>query len=433
MVAKRPLPERHNDLVEAEHSPSHEILVERRRLGQTNLAVKSGAVGVSNATKSEHLGTFDYAHLRVPLPKDLGGSGIFTLKNATSYPESYFLMRRSSDGYISATGMFKAAFPWASLAEEEAERKFQKTFPSAGDEEVAGSVWIAPEEALALSEDYGMRRWIVALLDPSTIEKGSKDRDNTHIQVPPRFDIEKAVHPVVLPPSSALRSTRARSTRSASPSKIATPGRKIASPRKARTTRSAAKPESVNGEEILETAKALSATSALQRVIENGTAPAESTASESVNEDVAKEGEVKDIEAREPETVRIEIQETVEQDGDVETTTTNVKIDVPADHPELSTPEDPAKMIEEAKRMVEEARELDAQSSGVEPIKSSKRKAKDLSKDDNETEEAAEDRPAKQARTYTTEQRLKKEKVTVKAFIGLGVMTAIGAAVQYFI
>lgn len=42
--------------------------------------------------------------------------------------------------------MFKAAFPWASLAEEEAERRFQKTFPSAGQEEVAGSVWIAPEE-----------------------------------------------------------------------------------------------------------------------------------------------------------------------------------------------------------------------------------------------------------------------------------------------
>jgi hypothetical protein len=54
--------------------------------------------------------------------------------------------RRSSDGYISATGMFKVAYPWASLVEEEAERKYQKTFPSAGPEEIAGSVWIAPEE-----------------------------------------------------------------------------------------------------------------------------------------------------------------------------------------------------------------------------------------------------------------------------------------------
>lgn len=42
--------------------------------------------------------------------------------------------------------MFKAAFPWATISEEDAERKYQKTFPSAGPEEVAGSVWIAPEE-----------------------------------------------------------------------------------------------------------------------------------------------------------------------------------------------------------------------------------------------------------------------------------------------
>jgi hypothetical protein len=42
--------------------------------------------------------------------------------------------------------MFKAAFPWSSLQEEETERKYQKSFPSAGGDEVAGSVWIAPEE-----------------------------------------------------------------------------------------------------------------------------------------------------------------------------------------------------------------------------------------------------------------------------------------------
>lgn len=42
--------------------------------------------------------------------------------------------------------MFKAAFPWASLEEEDSERKYQKSLPSAGPEEVAGSVWIAPEE-----------------------------------------------------------------------------------------------------------------------------------------------------------------------------------------------------------------------------------------------------------------------------------------------
>lgn len=69
-----------------------ETLVERRRLGQTDLAVKPGQVGLTNATKVENLGIFDYAHLRVPLPKDLKGSGIFSLQKNQTYPESYFLM-----------------------------------------------------------------------------------------------------------------------------------------------------------------------------------------------------------------------------------------------------------------------------------------------------------------------------------------------------
>lgn len=71
-----------------------EILIERRRLGQTNLGVKPGVSGLTNATKPENMGTFDYAHLRVPLPKDLTGSGIFTLNKTSAFPESYFLMVR---------------------------------------------------------------------------------------------------------------------------------------------------------------------------------------------------------------------------------------------------------------------------------------------------------------------------------------------------
>lgn len=35
---------------------------------------------------------FDYAHLRVPLPKDLEGSGIFARQRNHHYPEAYFLM-----------------------------------------------------------------------------------------------------------------------------------------------------------------------------------------------------------------------------------------------------------------------------------------------------------------------------------------------------
>ena len=67
-------------------------LIKTRRLGQTDLSVKPGLVGVSNATKPENLGPFDYAHLRAPLPEDLKGSQIFAPQQNQSAPTSYFLM-----------------------------------------------------------------------------------------------------------------------------------------------------------------------------------------------------------------------------------------------------------------------------------------------------------------------------------------------------
>ena len=138
-----------------------EDLLSRRRLGKTKLQVKPGQVGTSNATKPENLGTFEYAHLRAPLPKDLKGSEIFASHQNQPHPETYFLMvrdsqqsrstrltpeqRRSKDGYVSATGMFKIAFPWALHAEEKAERDYLKSKDNTSQDEIAGNVWISPE------------------------------------------------------------------------------------------------------------------------------------------------------------------------------------------------------------------------------------------------------------------------------------------------
>jgi bisphosphoglycerate-dependent phosphoglycerate mutase len=87
----------------------------------------------------------------------------------------------------------------------------------------------------------------------------------------------------------------------------------------------------------------------------------------------------------------------------------------------LREPEDPAKMIAEAKRMVEEARELDAGASST--LTSSKRKVEEVL----DEEELEAERPSKLSKKlYTTEQKLTKEKVTRRALFGLGVMAVFG-------
>lgn len=354
-----------------------ETLVARRRLGQTDLSERAAQVGTPNSTRQKESGTFDYAHLRAPLPKGIV-SGVFKRS-----PASYFLMRRSHDGYISATGMFKATFPYAKAFEEEEERKYIKSFESTSSEETADNIWIPPHHALELAEEYHILPWIKALLDIAPIEVNpTKDASPKTISSPPIF---------LLPQDSlAAPSPSRRSRRSASPSKIASPKKTLAATRARKTT---SKSESTEPSKIADKKS--------EQTLKN--ASPESEAKPGNNEEAI---------------VRVHVDTDVEVKGDVETTHTHLEVEMPAGSPELSIPEDTEALIETAKEMVEAA----VKANGVGPSNPKKRKAEDTEDENMEegTEEAA---PAKKVKV---ESELKKERVKTRALIGLSATLAIG-------
>ena len=334
---------------------------------------------MGNAAKPKSLGTFDYAHLRAPLPKNIV-SGIFKPS-----PASYFLMRRSHDGYISATGMFKATFPYAEQAEEEMERKYIKSLESTSPEETAGNIWIPPQYALELAVEYRIEPWIRALLDNTPIEVNtSKEATPKTISPPPKF---------LIPQESlaAPSPTRARSRRSASPTKSA-------SPKKAGSTRSR-KSKAEKADSTEPSAKA--ATKNLQQALKAA-----------ASEDIKPAEKVTD--KAEP-VVKVNVDKDVEVKGDVEITHTRVEVEMPAGLPDLPLPEDTAAMIAEAKRMVEEATKAENDAG---PSNPKKRKV-----EEDTEEKEKESNPAKKAKV---ESDLRKEKIKTRALIGISATLVIG-------
>lgn len=396
MSTTRVLPSRRNELMTKE-APSYETLVARRRLGQTDLSVKAGQVGTSNSTKPKLLGTFDYAHLRAPLPKGIT-SGIFHPS-----PASYFLMRRSEDGFISATGMFKATFPYAELAEEDAERKYIKSLETTSTEETAGNVWISPEHALELAKEYEISVWIEALLDNTPVDAGTVGGSTpkpTAISPPPTF----------LMPQDALSqptpSRTSRSRRSASPSKIASPRKTAGSTRSRRAKAGSVEPPATtNGTK-------------LEQSLETPT-------EEESTEAASSTPEAKASEPREAAVVRVNVDTDVVVEGDVETTHTHVEVEMPANMPELPLPEDTEAMIAKAKEMVEAAVK-GQQEANATAAKQLKRKADEVEPDSEEETALV---VSKRAKTEIVE--LKKERVKTKALFGITATFVFGAAIQY--
>lgn len=380
-------------------------------------AVPGADVGAST------LGAFDYAHLRAPLPKGIV-SGIFK-----SSPPSYFLMRRSQDGYVSATGMFKATFPYAEQDEEEAERKYIKSLPTTSHEETAGNVWIPPNQALELAEEYRIAPWIRALLDPADIQPSpaADSGPPKNISSPPKFF---SAQPALAPPTpSAVR----RSRRSASPTKSMAPTttkRTIASPRKRRvassqssivtdtpptSTGDSVSPTLVNGDSFLSQISSVS-TSKMAKV-------EETSESDLKIESIEKEPTVVLQPVEEEPKIKVHVDQDVKVDADGEEVKhTKVELEVPI-LGELPSAEDAAKMVAEAKAMVEAVVKVDNESAAATSSKN-KRKAEDIAQGEGEEDEGTESPRAKKVKT---EAEIRKEKIRKRAFFGLTATVAVGA------
>ncbi|KAM3065756.1 hypothetical protein ACMFMF_010686 [Clarireedia jacksonii] len=342
-------------------------------------------------------------------------------------------MRRSFDGYISATGMFKATFPYADVAEEEQERKYIKSLPTTSTDETAGNVWIPPQHALELAEEYRILPWIKALLDNTPIDVNpTKDTTPKSIVPPPRYepaddlsaisqpDLEPGVsfntsistiQPTeTLPPPTPVRG---RPRRSASPSKYTSP-RKIARARKPSaklsSSDSAVSVASKNLEDVLE-----GVTPITEEV-------KETVVTEEVKEEVKEVKEDAKEEAPEP-VIKVNVDTEVEVKGDVETTHTHVQVEMPAGLPELPLPEDTEAMIAKAKEMVEVAVKSQALNGEV---TSKKRKAEETEEADEEDEAEEDIVEAVPAKKVKVESELKKERVKTRALIGLSATLAIG-------
>ncbi|TPX13439.1 uncharacterized protein E0L32_006169 [Thyridium curvatum] len=426
MASSRTLPEKRNPLM-TEGVPEYAELISRRRLGQTQLTPRMVATIPGTEIDPSSLGAFDYAHLRAPLPKGIA-SGIFK-----SSPSSYFLMRRSHDGFVSATGMFKATFPYAEAHEEEAERKFIKAIETTSPEETAGNIWIPPEQALGLAEEYGIVPWIRALLDPSDIQVSGGNEGASppkKISAPPKFFHGQ---PNLAPPTptSLPRSSRAR--RSASPSKSTGTKKAAASPRK-RSSKAAAAAQQAASETPAPSSKASASPSLVNgESAAQPDTPMTEDSEKPVAENAAVEPPALLAPVEEDPKVKINVDQNVKVDTDgVETTVTNVEVEVPMAG-EPPSAEEMARMLAEAREMVQPA--IEAASSNTPTAKKSKRKADDITvgdKDEETKENAAENAPEEpRAKKVKTEVELKKERVRKRALLGISATLAVGALVPY--
>lgn len=268
---------------------------------------------------------------------------------------------------------------------------------------------------------YGMRVWIEALLDNEAVVP-SDHRKRNITPPPPYFKPTESdagsVSSSTAPPSAAARR---RSTRSASPSKrlgTSTPRKTRASKAKDSPLKKEVAPATI-AEDDEEEEVTLTATETTTTLTTTETIPV------LTNGNIPSSGVSLTTPVKSDPIIRVEVDEEIETNGDVEVRTTHVMVELPADG-EIPTPENTENMIAKAREMVAEAYKTDLTSDMPTPGK--KRKAEDIATADDEDEDEGdvEDVDTKRVKKSKIEEELKREKVKNRALIGLSTVLAIG-------
>ena len=119
--------------------------------------------------------------------------------------------------------------------------------------------------------------------------------------------------------------------------------------------------------------------------------------------------------------------EATQNQNGVETTTTNVRVELPAGRPELPLPQDAEGMVAKAKEMVDAANKLEETRAGnapgspttKRPRAQKKRKAEDIDEDGQSAE-------SRNKRAKVLEERHRRDKVRTRAMLGITATLAVG-------
>lgn len=254
-----------------------------------------------------------------------------------------------------------------------------------------------------------------------------------------------------------------RETRSSSPIK-STPASIAARPKATPRTK-----KSKRAQRLAEEAASASQAESIDELDETAVSNRDSTPAINGHADDAEDGETNvgatQAEEEDPlptNTVRVSVQSEVQDDGELQTTHTTVKVEVPANSPDLALPTDTEGVVGVAKEIIENMKhmqdtqvEVNMQKSlpptATSTSKKSLKRSRDEYEDDlegpeevieeivdvddervegvneKEREEARrEDRPAKRVRIMVPAEEYRKEKVKGRALLSLGGAFAVG-------